>query len=90
MSVFNASGPDGCWLCGEEFPPGSVVVFWHGSGGDLALHPTCAEALGGALIFEGRRAGMVQRGQNPLAGVVCRPSHDDHKVVELRRKGDGR
>jgi hypothetical protein len=87
MSVYNASEPDGCWLCGEAFPPGSVVVFWHGAGGELVMHPGCAGELGGTLIFEARRAGMVQRGQNPLTGLVCSQGRGDPKIVQLQRRG---
>lgn len=86
MSVYNASEPDGCWLCGAPLPAGTIVVLWHGAGADLVLHPGCAQELGSTLIFEGRRAGMIDRGQNALAGVAARsPRNSDPKIVELRR-----
>jgi hypothetical protein len=90
MSVYHASESDGCWLCGDALPRGTVVVFWYAAGGEITLHPLCAQELGNTLIFEARRAGMVQRGQNPLAGVVARsPRNGDPKVIELRRDRDG-
>jgi hypothetical protein len=72
----------GCFWCRKPLDP--IIVFFHASIGDLALHPACAEAFGSALISDGRRAGMGARGQNPTAGVVVR-SPRNSKVVELRR-----
>jgi len=78
-----------CFWCGNPLDP--VTVFWHAAGGNLALHPTCAKELGVIMIFEGERALMVGRGQNPLAGVVARsPRNGDPKLVELRRERGGR
>jgi hypothetical protein len=63
-----------------------VTVFWYAARGHLALHPNCAKELGVVLIFEGERAAMVARGQNPMAGVTARsPRNGDPKIVELRR-----
>ena len=90
MSVYHASEPDGCWLCGDALPPGTVVVFWYAARGQLVLHPLCAQELGNTLIFEARRAGMIERGQNPLAGLACRSGRHDPKVVQLRPERGGR
>jgi hypothetical protein len=91
MSVHLSSEPDDCWWCGEPFPPGAIVVFWCRFGSELMLHPHCAEDFGATLIFESRRAGMIERGQNPLSGIVARsPRNGDPKVVELRRERGGR
>jgi hypothetical protein len=88
MSVYNASGLDSCWLCGEAFPPGGILVLWYAAGGQLVLHPGCAQQLGSVLIFEAGRAGMIERGQNPMTGLVCRVGHDDPKITQLRRGRD--
>jgi hypothetical protein len=77
-----------CFWCGN--PLGPITVFWSACGGHLALHPACAKELGVIMIFEGERALMVGRGQNPMAGVVARsPRNGDPKVVELRRDRNG-
>lgn len=74
-----------CFWCGN--PLDSVTVFWYASGGHLTLHPACAVELGGVLLFEGKRAEMVQRGQNPAAGLICSHGHGDPKVAQLRPRG---
>ena len=41
-----------CWFCGgdlENYP----IVHWHGTGGDLFVHPQCAGNLGQHLIKDG-------------------------------------
>jgi hypothetical protein len=90
MSVHHASERGYCWWCGEALLPVSIAVFWHGYGGELELHPSCAQEFGNTLIFEARRAEMLARGQNLLSGVVARCGHDGPNVIELRRERGGR
>jgi hypothetical protein len=72
-----------CFWCGG--PLDAATVFWYAARGHLALHPACAKELGVTMIFEGERAAMVARGQNPMAGVAARsPRNSDPKIVELR------
>jgi hypothetical protein len=75
--------PERCFWCGNPLDP--VTVFWYASSGHVALHPRCAEELGCVLIFESRRAQMVETGQNVQAGLTCMSGRDDPKVVRLRR-----
>jgi hypothetical protein len=72
-----------CFWCGNPLDP--VTVFWYASGGHVALHHRCALEFATNLIYEARRAEMVERGRNPLAGLACRVGRDDPKVVRLWR-----
>jgi hypothetical protein len=54
--------PEQCSWCGR--PLVDPVVFWHLVDGNVALHPGCAETLGGTLIFEARRADALVRGKS--------------------------
>jgi hypothetical protein len=64
---FLDTAPEECSWCAR--PLVDPVVFWHLADGNLALHPECAEQLGGTLIFEARRADALVRGKSPVAGI---------------------
>jgi hypothetical protein len=77
-----------CDWCGD--PLNQTTVFWYLGDTHLTLHVSCAEDFGATLIFEARRARMIERGQNPLSGIVARsPRNGDPRVVELRRERGG-
>jgi hypothetical protein len=64
---FLDAAPGECSWCAR--PLVDPVVFWHLAGANLALHPGCAEALGGTLIFEARRADALIRGKSLIGGI---------------------
>lgn len=64
---FLDAAPEECsWCCRPLVDP---VVFWHLADGNLAMHPECAEQLGGTLIFEARRADALVRGKSLIGGI---------------------
>jgi hypothetical protein len=67
LLIFGDALAEVCFWCGK--PLVDPVVFWHGHGGGLALHPSCADELALRLVYDARRATVIAKGKSLVAGI---------------------
>lgn len=59
--------PEHCFFCKK--PLAGITAYWHGFGGGIALHPSCAVELGARLCRDGLNAKLLSEGKSAAAGV---------------------